>query len=121
MEVHASSFASSPRPRSDYEVMCAVNYRLHQPAHHLGTIAAITVEENNNLAMRRDSAQARPICAAVTALRFKNHTRTRRVRDLSSAIGAAVVHHYDFVSDVPRHVTDDSSNRCFFIQSGDDD
>src|SRR5438876_507416 len=121
MQVHASSLASSPRSRADYEVMCPVNYRLHQPAHHLGAIAAITVEENNNLAMRRDGAQARPICAAVTANRFMHHPRAGRARNFCGVIGTAVIDDDNFVGNTTWHATDDSSNRCFFIQSGNDD
>src|SRR5438445_1340984 len=52
--VHASALTLSARARRNHEIMRLFDYRLDQPIHHFGIVAAIAVEKDDDFAIRRD-------------------------------------------------------------------
>src|SRR5882724_2868387 len=121
MPVHTSSLASSARSRRNHEVVCPFYYWLNEPIHHFRIVTAVTVQEHNDLAISRERAQPRAKRPSISALRLCYHASAGGCCNFRCAIAAAVINDDYLVSNLTRHVIDDFTNRCFLIQSGDDD
>ena len=96
--------------------------RIDKLLHKLGAIAAITVEEHDDVAFRRKRAGASYACAAVTVLWLRYNFCARSSRTVRSLISAAVIHHDDLGRDFCRgDFAHHSRNRLFLVKCRDDD
>jgi len=100
--------------------MRSFNYWFDESIHHFRVIAAIAIKKNYYFAARRNLAQPGAKCPPVSATRLSHYARAGGSRNLRRSIGAAVVDDNDLVRDVTRNLTNDFSDRGFFVQRGDD-
>ncbi len=118
MKIHAALLSLPTRARRDHKIMCSFGYRLDQLAHDFGVIAAVAVEEHDNLATWRNCPKTRAKGAAIATVGFVNDARAGGARHFRRAVGAAIIDDDNFVGDVPRNGTNHLSNRILLVQRG---
>src|SRR5436853_2482883 len=70
LEIHAARFALPARTRADHKILFSCGDWSDELLHELRAIAPIAIEENDDLRLRRESADARRAGAAVTGRRL---------------------------------------------------
>ncbi len=102
LEIHAARLAFSARARADHKILFAPPDRVDQLGHELGTIAAVAVQENNEIALGRQRANSSGAGAAVTGCWFRDDFSARGEGALSRPIAAAIIHDDDFAGQTSR-------------------
>src|SRR5262249_42383531 len=101
LEIHATGFAFSARARADHEVVRSAHDRSHHLWYERWNVAAIAIENHNDVTFGRNRAgpcRARP---PVTAQRSYD-VRAGFTRSLGCAIGAAVINDDHFAGHAGR-------------------
>ena len=120
LPVHAARFALPARARTDDEILRPVRDGGDDLPHQRGHVAAVAVEEQQHVALRRrDARRAR---APVPAHGLADDARPRRPRPFGGAVVAAVVHDQHFPGQARGetflyHVGDG----FLLVEAGDDD
>src|SRR5262249_60547610 len=120
LKVHAPLFTPSARARADHKIVVASSDGPNQSVHQFGAVAAVTVEEDYDVASRVERPHARSAGAAITALRFRNDTRSGQTRALSRAVIATVVNDDHFSGDLRRDGAHYVSDGRLLVERGDD-
>src|SRR5262249_21162230 len=118
--VHAAGLAPAPDPRADDEILLAGKDGRDQAGYELGAIAAVAVEEHDDLAVAMDVVHSRLAGPAIAALRLVNHPRAGGLSALGGAVAAAIVHDHDLADRLAQHGADDLADRLLLVQGGDD-
>ncbi len=121
LEVHAAGLAPAANPRSDDEISFTGANGLCQPWNELRAIAAIAIQEDDDLALFVQRGDARQTGAAIASPRLDDHPGPGLPRPLGRAVGAAVVDDQYFVGDGPWNRADDIADRLFLVEGGNDD
>src|SRR5258708_17445832 len=100
MPIHASSLAPAARARRNHEIMRPFDYRLDEPNHHFRVVAAIAVEEHDDVAISRERAQSCAKRPSVSALGLCYHASARGGCRFRTAIGTAVTDDGYFISEI---------------------
>src|SRR6185437_15516135 len=86
-----------------------------------GDIAAVAVKKANDVAFGVHRTQSRRAGPTITGLRLADHARTRGCSPLGSPVGRTVVHHDNLVDVLREDFAHDICDRCFFIETWNDD
>src|SRR5262245_33551823 len=86
LKVHAPLFTPSARARANHKIVVALSDGPNQSVHQFRTVAAVTIEEDYNVASRVERPHARLAGTAITAMRLRNDARSGQTRALSRAV-----------------------------------
>ena len=117
---HAAPLPLATAARADHKIVAAIGDRLDETPDQLGAVAAIAIEENDDVAIL-GGISARPAGAAVAALAQADNAGARRSRILGGAIGATAINDDDVVDNRSRHGGNHAPNRFLFIEGRDDE
>src|SRR5215475_7671068 len=116
----AARFALSAQPRAEDEIGSAARDWLDQCRDHVGAIAAIAVDEENDHAGRREVSEARKHGSPVAARRLDDDLGAGRSRALSRVITRLSVHDNDLAYAVGEHGCNARADRLFLVEARDD-
>src|SRR5215469_6053184 len=116
--VHAAGLTLAACTRADHEVVCAAEDRAEQQRRELRPVAAIAVEEYDDVAVTRRPG---PRCAgpAIAALPLNEDARARVAGALCGAILAAAVYGDDLIDYIARDGADYLCDRLFRVECRD--
>jgi hypothetical protein len=101
--------------------MCAVADWPNESFNELGAITAISIQENDDLALGWKGANTSCTRTAVTAPRFQNYFRASLTRARTGSIIAAIIDDDDFARNFRRDTfAHDVRDRFLFVQRGND-
>jgi pimeloyl-ACP methyl ester carboxylesterase len=98
VRVHAAGFPRAAGTRTNHEIGCAIDNRLDHRGDQLGAIAAVAIEEDDDIAIpcRLGAGSAG---AAIAAAGFADDPRAGGAGPLDGAVGAAAVGDNDVIDD----------------------
>jgi hypothetical protein len=118
---HAAGFALPAQPRAHDEIGRTARDRSDHVRQERRHVAAVTVEEADDVGIVAHGRKTSRAGAAIAAARLAEHARTRRARARRGRIARAVVDHDHLVDTLRQHAGDDARDRLFFIQTRNDD
>jgi hypothetical protein len=117
---HAARFAHAAKPRAHHEIGGAGRDGCHDGRQKGRHVAAIAIEEADDLGSEGKRRHAGGAGAPVATSRLAGHSRARCRGLLCGAIGRAVIHDDDVVHALAQDLANDAADRLGLVETGND-
>src|SRR6266446_5698778 len=117
-ERRVEGMMAAESPRGEDQLRLVSDERRHDLGEFLRMLAPIAIEEDGDVRVWTERADAGPARRPVAPPRLIDHSRTRAGRNRAGGIGRAVVHHDHLVDHFARHAPQERPDRVGFVEGG---